>query len=99
MPAHRTDIDRVKVVIEIRYSDVRKALAISEAVSPDNIGAPQGIRVWSSARRNLFMTTIESTRELESVLSTLEDLCSCVQAAERVLSECARDSRPVHRKG
>ena len=75
---------RVRIVL--RYGDERTARAVAEAVSPDNLEAPQGLRVETWVHGGEVFTAIEGRRPLETIVSTVEDLLSCVQAAERALN-------------
>lgn len=74
-----------RVEITIDYGEEKIARAIAEAVSPDNIDAPEDIRVESLARGNHVLATVGGKTSLERVISTVEDLLSCIQAAERAI--------------
>lgn len=74
-----------RVTLTINYRDKEIASAIAEAVSPDNLDAPEDIRIESLARRKQVLATVEGEASLERVVSTVEDLLSCVQAAERAI--------------
>ena len=74
-----------KVTLTIDYRDKRIASAIAEAVSPDNLDAPEDIRIESLARGNQVLAAVGGETSLERVVSTVEDLLSCVQAAERAI--------------
>ena len=74
-----------KVTLTIDYGDERVASAVAEAVSPDNFEAPEDIRIESVARGGHVLAVIEGTSSLERVVSTIEDLLSCIQAAERAI--------------
>jgi len=74
---------RSRVTLTISYGDERIASAVAEAVSPDNFDAPEDIRVESLAHGERVFAVIEGTSSLERLVSTVEDLLSCIQAAER----------------
>ena len=76
---------RSRVSITLRYGEERAARSVAEALSPDNLDAPQGIRVKSLASGNNIIAVVEGERSLETIVSTIEDLLSCVQAAERAI--------------
>ncbi|MFB0543831.1 MAG: KEOPS complex subunit Pcc1 [Candidatus Bathyarchaeia archaeon] len=74
-----------RVSIVIRYGDERTARSVAEAVSPDNLDAPQDLRVETLARGGNVFTVIEGRRAIETIVPTVEDLLSCIQAAERAI--------------
>ena len=74
-----------RLTITINYGDERIASAVAEAVSPDNFDAPEDIQVESLAREGRILAVIEGTSSLERIVSTTEDLLSCIQAAERAI--------------
>ncbi len=73
--------------LSIRYMDAETARFISDAISPDNLQAPVGISVEARAEGSELRVSVTCSRGLGSLVSTLDDLLSCVQAAERAISE------------
>jgi len=73
--------------IQIRYSDERTARAIQRAITPDNIGAPEGMHITALVNENVLEIEVFSDRSIGSLVSTLDDLLSCIQAAEKSLGE------------
>ena len=71
--------------IQISYSDEKTARAIQKAVTPDNIGAPDGIHILTLVNGKTLEIEVYSERSIGSLVSTLDDLLSCVQAAEKTL--------------
>lgn len=78
-------VPKSRVSIVIRYGDERIARSVAEAVSPDNIDAPQDLRVETLARGGNVSAVIEGKKGIETIVSTVEDLLSCIQAAERAI--------------
>ena len=78
-------VPKSRVSIVIRYGDKGTARSVAEAVSPDNLDAPQDLRVETLARGGNVFTAIEGKKSLETIVSTVEDLLSCIQAAERAI--------------
>ena len=76
----------VDATVEIRYRDEVTAQACWRAVSPDNYQAPKDIKIESETNRDELRITIASTKGLGSLLATVDDLLSCLQAAENVLN-------------
>lgn len=73
--------------IDIHYEDSKKARCIMEAISPDNLDAPEGIDVAAKVEGNILKISISCSRDIGSLLSTVDDLLSCIQAAERAIDE------------
>jgi len=71
--------------ISILYGDADAARSIMEAVSPDNIRAPPGVTVEARTVGPRLRLTVSCTGGLKSLIATVDDLLSCVQAAERAI--------------
>jgi hypothetical protein len=71
--------------IQIVYSDEKTAKAIQKAITPDNIGAPNGIHIMTFVNGVTLEIKVHSERSIGSLVSTLDDLLSCVKAAEKTL--------------
>lgn len=74
---------RAKVICEYENNSISRAIA--EALKPDNILAPQGIKTATAARGRRVVTTVEMDGKIETLLATLDDLLSCTSTAESVL--------------
>jgi len=75
----------MKAVITLKYKTEREARAISEAVSPDNAKTPAGLTVETFSKVKTVTTLIECDGRLETLLSTIDDLLSCTQVAEKAV--------------
>ncbi len=73
--------------IKITYSDEKTARAIQSAITPDNIGAPDGMHIMVYVTENTLEIEIYSDRSIGSLVATLDDLLSCIQAAEKALEK------------
>lgn len=73
--------------ISIRYKDNQTARAIQKSITPDNLGAPDGMHIIAIVNKNTLEIEIVSDRSIGSLVSTLDDLLSCIQAAEKTLEE------------
>ena len=73
--------------IQIRYNDEKTARAIQRAITPDNIGAPEGMHIMALVDENVLEIEVFSDRSIGSLVSTLDDLLSCIQAAEKTLED------------
>lgn len=74
----------MKIEIAIEYESSTQAEAIARALSPDNVKVPPGLTVVSKAEGKTLIATIRC-RSLKTLVATIDDLLSCVQAAERAL--------------
>jgi hypothetical protein len=72
--------------IKIRYREVAIARAVRVAVSPDNHQAPQGIQLRTETEDCELQIHIKCSKGIGSLIATIDDLLSCVQAAERAIS-------------
>jgi hypothetical protein len=72
--------------IALSYKNVREAEAVANAVSPDNLKAPQGLKVKTTRRGNKVLNKIECETKLQTFMATIDDLLSAVSVAERALS-------------
>ena len=79
----------VSATISIRYGDADTARSILEAISPDNLRAPPGVSVEASVERRALRVSVSCSRGVGSLISTVDDLLSCVQAAERAIEGVA----------
>lgn len=73
--------------ITIRYSSPEAAEAIMRAIAPDNLGTPEGMSIEAHVDGSTLSVDVVSSRGLGSLVSTLDDLLSCVQAAEAALKQ------------
>lgn len=73
--------------IQIKYKDNLTARAIQKSITPDNLGAPDGMHIIATVDGNKLEIDVVSDRSIGSLVSTLDDLLSCIQAAEKTLEE------------
>ena len=79
----------VSATISIRYGDADTARSILEAISPDNLRVPPGVSVEAGAEGRALRVSVSCSRGVGSLISTVDDLLSCVQAAERAIKGVA----------
>ena len=75
----------VLATVSIKYTDQTTAQSILEAITPDNIKAPQGISINANVKDTTLLITVNCKRGVGSLLSTLDDLILCIQSAEKAL--------------
>jgi len=71
--------------ITINYRDEDTAKAVQSAIEPDNISLPTGINILTSVRGARLLIEIDCERSVGSLVTTLDDLLSCIQSAEQTL--------------
>ena len=74
---------RARVVCAYEGEGIPKAIA--DALHPDNLRVPKGIRVITKARGKRVISEVELEGRIESLLATLDDLLACTSTAESVL--------------
>ena len=76
-----------RVQLTLPYNDPETAESIQEATTPDNQETPPGVTIDSSVRDAILQITITSTKGMNTLIATVDDLLSCIQAAEKALQE------------
>jgi len=72
--------------LTLRYPNEKTARAIVEAVSPDNYQAPEGLELSVVRRKTDVTVRVRCPKGVGSLISTLDDLLSCLAAAEKALN-------------
>jgi len=73
------------VTIELELAPIEDAERVLDAVLPDNIPLPVGLRIASETVRGKLVFRIECNRGLESLRTTIEDLMSAVDLSLRTI--------------
>lgn len=76
-----------EATVTIQYRDRRTAEAILRAIEPDNLTTPEGVKIEAEARQGVATIKVECRRGIGSLVATLDDLLSCIQAAEKAIEE------------
>jgi hypothetical protein len=72
--------------LTLRYPDEETARAVAEAVNPDNYQAPEGLELNVERRGTEIDVRVRCPKGVGSLISTLDDLLSCLAAAEKALN-------------
>lgn len=80
-------INRSETRITIKYRDEETARAVKRAIEPDNLSLPEEIEINCDVDGLNLIIDVKCSRSIGSLVLTLDDLLSCVQAAERALQE------------
>lgn len=75
--------------IDVSYRDADTARFIAVAISPDNLQAPKGVTVEVKVNGCTLQVSVKCCRGVGSLFATIDDLLSCIQAAERAIVEVA----------
>lgn len=76
-----------EATVTIQYVDQRTAEAILRAIEPDNLTTPEGVNIESEAGGGVITINVGCRRGIGSLVATLDDLLSCIQAAEAAIGE------------
>jgi hypothetical protein len=72
--------------LTLRYPNEKTARVVVEAVSPDNYQAPEGLELSVVRRKTDITVRVRCSKGVGSLISTLDDLLSCLAAAEKALN-------------
>lgn len=73
----------VIVRIQLDFNSEEDAITTHSAISPDNSPLPEGMEIVCLVEGPKLLITIKSTRSLESLAATLEDIMSAVDLSLR----------------
>ncbi len=72
--------------ISLSYETDRKAKAVVDAVSPDNVKVPEGLTIKTVKQGRNVLTHIKSRSSMLTFIATIDDLLAAVSVAERSIS-------------
>jgi hypothetical protein len=76
-----------RVQIILPYNDPKTAASIREATTPDNQETPPGVTIDSTLIDSTLQIMVTSNTGMGTLIATVDDLLSCIQAAEKALQE------------
>ena len=76
-----------RVQITIPYNDPETAASIRDATTPDNQETPPGVTIDSNVHDATLHITVTATAGMATLIATVDDLLSCIQAAEKALQQ------------
>jgi hypothetical protein len=80
------------------HENTSLARAIARSLRADNEDAPRPLKIRSKAIGRRLISTINNAQDVESLLTTIDDLLLCIVAAERTLSLVKLKGTERHRK-
>jgi hypothetical protein len=75
----------LEATITLEYGDERTAVAVADAVSPDNFKTPAGLQVKTSRENSKVITQIQCEGKLATFTATIDDLLFSASTAEKTL--------------
>jgi tRNA threonylcarbamoyladenosine modification (KEOPS) complex Pcc1 subunit len=76
-----------EATVTIQYRDHKTAESILRAIEPDNLTTPTGVEIEAEATGGIVTINVMCVRGVGSLVATLDDLLSCIQAAEAAIGE------------
>jgi len=76
----------LEATVTLDYNDERVARAVAEAVSPDNLKTPVGLRVKTVRENCKVVTEITCDGKLATFTATIDDLLFSASTAEKTLA-------------
>ena len=81
---------KLEAKITLEYNDTKTAAAIANAVSPDNLEAPSGLKVETQLTDTRVITKIKLQGKTATLIATIDDLLESVSTAEKTLQIARR---------
>lgn len=75
----------LQATITLEYPDAKTAEAVAKAVSPDNLKAPNGLKINTLNDNCKVVTVIFCKETLATFTATIDDLLFCASTAEKTL--------------
>ncbi len=75
----------MRAEITSEYPDENSAKAVANALQPDNIQAPDKVKIKTTQNETKVVTKIEIDGRVETLLATIDDLLSCTATAEGMI--------------
>ena len=82
----------IKAELYFSYSSSKKAKSIVRSIAPDNLKTPFGLIIKTRRDIRRVAVKIVTIKGVETLLSTINDLLSCIQIAEEVLNIVERNT-------
>jgi len=76
---------QVNVVLRLDLGDRKKVESMMKALIPDNINFPRGLSMAMEVEGNTLILSFKSSRKLDSLVSTIDEVLEHVSTMSRVL--------------
>jgi hypothetical protein len=84
----------ITAVLSVRFTDSKTAKTIDEALAPDNVKLPKGMKIYQVQRGRILRieVSIQGNRAVETLTSTLDEFVSHIQVAVGALGKTMRQA-------
>jgi hypothetical protein len=72
--------------ISFSYETITLANAVADAISPDNVKAPEHLIIKTIRQGRKVMTSVECRKGLLTFIATIDDLLEAISTAEKSVS-------------
>jgi len=79
---------RTRIVLEAETA--KEAEAITRALNPDNSVLPHGMKISVRSKGSDIITEIRFSGRIQTLMSTIDDLLKCAQAADQTLKSLSK---------
>jgi hypothetical protein len=76
---------QVRVLLRLDLGGKEKVESVMKALIPDNVNFPRGLSMEMNAKDNVLILLFESSRKMESLISTIDEVMEHVSTMSRVL--------------
>ena len=76
---------QVKVMLRLDLGDIKKVESVMKALIPDNVNFPRGLSMDMNAEGSILILSFKSSRKLDSLISTIDEVLEHVSAMSKVL--------------
>ena len=77
---------RLEAELSLVYDGEQEAEAVVQAVVPDNLRVPIGLKVETERNDSSLSAVVCCEKSLETFIATLDDLLACISVAEKALA-------------
>jgi hypothetical protein len=76
---------QVRVLLRLDLGGNEKVESVMKALIPDNVNFPRGLSMEMNAKGNVLILSFESSRKMESLISTIDEVLEHISTMSRVL--------------
>ena len=76
---------RVRVFLKLDLGNSEKVESVMKALIPDNVNFPRGLSMEVNARGSVLILSFKSSRKMESLISTIDEVLEHISTMSRVL--------------
>ncbi|MFQ5969352.1 MAG: KEOPS complex subunit Pcc1 [Nitrososphaerales archaeon] len=76
---------QIKVTLRLDLKDGKKVLYVMKALIPDNVNFPRGLSMDMNAEGKFLILSFKSSRKLDSLISTIDEILEHISTMNQVL--------------